>query len=242
MKNLYPFIFKRKSIRKYKGPLKKEKIEEVYNLLDSLEPLIKDFETEFQIISKDDVRTFIQRPAPHYIAAFSEKNRISKTNIGFMMQQMDLKLSSMGIGSCWQGIPKPKPHITSKLEFIILLAFGEPAEPLYRKYAEFKRKSLHEITDIEGMDEILEAVRLAPSAANNQPWYFKGEKNMIHAYQRISNILKAGFIEKWNPIDMGIALAHLKISLEHHNYKPKFEIYENPPKLEKHKYLGTMKI
>jgi len=242
MKNLHPFIFKRKSIRKYKSPIKDEQLEEVSNFLDSLEPLIKNIETEFQIISRDDVKTFIQRPAPQYIAAFSEKSNTAKTNSGFMLQQMDLKLSSMGIGSCWQGIPKPKSHVSSELEFIILLAFGEPAEPLYRKHDEFKRKPLHEITDIKDMDEILEAVRLAPSAANNQPWYFTREKKIIHAYQKIPNILKAGFIGKWNPIDMGIALLHLKISLEYHGYKPKFKIYENPPKLKKHEYLGSMKI
>ncbi|HHW16867.1 MAG TPA: nitroreductase [Methanothermobacter sp.] len=242
MKDLYPFIFKRKSIRRYKGPIKGRQLKKVHDLLDSLEPLTNGIGTEFQIISNDDVKTFIQRPAPYYIAAFSEKNKRAKVNVGFMLQQMDLRLSSMGIGSCWQGIPKLKSHVKSQLEFIILLAFGEPAEPLHRKHAEFKRKSLYEITDIKGMDRILEAVRLAPSAANNQPWFLKGEENMIHVYQKIPNILKVGFIGRWNPIDMGIALAHLKITLEHYGYKPKFEIYKNPPKLEKHEYIGTMKI
>ncbi len=242
MKNLYPFIFKRKSVRRYKGPVKDEKFNEISDFLDSLEPLMGGVKTEFQIISEDDVKILIQPPAPHYIAAFSEKNKIAQVNVGFMLQQMDLKLSSMGIGSCWQGIPKPKSHVISKLEFIILLAFGEPDEPLHRDRHEFKRKSIHEITDIKGMDEILEAPRLAPSAANNQPWYFTGEKNRIHAYQRTPNLLRAMFIGKWNPIDMGIALAHLKISLEYHGYTPEFKICKNPPKLEDHEYTGTMKI
>ena len=50
------------------------------------------------------------------------------------------------------------------------MAFGKPAEPLYRELSEFKRKPLAEIS--EGSDERLEAARLAPSGMNVQNWYF----------------------------------------------------------------------
>ncbi len=45
-----------------------------------------------------------------------------------MLQQMDLFFSASGIGSCWQGLPKPDKDMlnSSNLEFIILMAFGKP--------------------------------------------------------------------------------------------------------------------
>ena len=45
--------------------------------------------------------------APHFLAFFSEVKDGYAANAGFMMQQMDLFLSANGIGSCWQGGPKP---------------------------------------------------------------------------------------------------------------------------------------
>ena len=65
-----------------------------------------------------------------------------------MLQQMDLFLSANGIGSGWQGMPRLTKEIlnTSKLEFVILLAFGKPKERLHREtVSEFKRKPLREI-------------------------------------------------------------------------------------------------
>ena len=85
-------------------------------------------------------------------------------------------------GSCWLGIPQPTKDAadSSNLEFIILMAFGNPKETLYRtSTAEFKRKPLTETTNIMGADELLEPTRLAPSAVNNQNWYFTGNTTAI---------------------------------------------------------------
>ena len=47
--------------------------------------------------------------------------------------------------------------------------------PMHREGAEqFNRKSLNEISSITDLFHVLEAVRLAPSAMNKQPWYFSG--------------------------------------------------------------------
>lgn len=236
MKELYPFIFRRKSTRKYSSQVSDEQLKEIRNYLGGLEPLLPSTPVEFRIIGR-----MMSEPACRNLPPLHRsllRGTEGRLKVGFMLQQMDLKLSSMGIGSCWQGIPTVKGHVKSDLEFIILLAFGVAAEPVHREPSEFKRKPLSEITDIVGMDDVLEAVRLAPSAVNNQPWYLRGGDGMIHAYCRVQNPVKRRLLGRWNPIDMGIALAHLKISLEHHGYRPEFRILK-APEIKNYTYTGT---
>ena len=134
------------------------------------------------------------KKAPHYLAVFSEEKKGYLNSVGYMVRQMDLLLSAEGIGTCWQGIPTLKKDVikSSNLKFIILMAFGEPDEPLYRQdVSEFKRKPLDKITDIENCEEILEAARLAPSATNSQSWFLSGSKDSIDVYSVKPNFLKA---------------------------------------------------
>jgi nitroreductase len=234
--DIYDVIFKRRSIRKFDAsPLDEEVLDRIAVELNNLNPLYEDIKTDVKIISGDDVKLRSMRRAPHYLAIFSENKEGYLTNVGFMLQQMDLLFAASGIGSCWQGIPTPKGDVikSSDLKFIILIAFGMPTEPLYREdTSEFKRKSLENITDIMDADDLLEPVRLAPSAINSQPWFFTGSKDMIRACSNKPNFLKAVFVNKYIPIDVGIAIYHLKVSAEH--FKKTTEIIfnknENTPK------------
>ncbi|MBP2045364.1 nitroreductase family protein [Methanobacterium aggregans] len=247
-KNFYDTIFKRKSIRNYdQNPLDEENISSIQEYMDNLTPLFPDIETELKIVSGDEIKTRMMKRAPHYIAVFSENKEGYLTNIGYMLQQMDLFLSDNGIGCCWQGIPKPKKEVlkSSKLEFIILLAFGKPKEALYRSsVSEFKRKSMDGITDIEGANNLLEAARIAPSATNSQPWFFTGSKNNINVYCVQSKFLKARMLKKLNQIDMGIGIFHIVTAAEH--FGKSIEIIfdktarDNPP--EGYYYIVTLKI
>lgn len=216
---LYETIFKRKSIRNYDlTPLDKETLKEISNHLNNLKPLYNDIKTEFKIISENDVKRRFMKKAPHYIIAFSENKEGYLTNIGFMLQQMDLLLSANGIGTCWQGIPKPKKEVlqSSNLEFIILMAFGKSNEALHRtNISQFKRKPLHEMSKVQSADEIVEAARLAPSATNSQAWFFTGDANIIHVYALKPGFVKGLLTKKYIPIDVGIALYHLKLAAEY---------------------------
>jgi nitroreductase len=217
----YHIIFKRKSVRNYDlTPFDDDTIAKISEHLDNIEPMYYDIKTEVKIISSDEVESQKMKKSRHYIAVFSDTSGDYLTNVGFMLQQTDLYLSANGIGCCWQGSPQPKEEVlkSSDLEFIILLAFGKPNEPLHRKVSEFRRKSLQEITDIDGADDLLEAARLAPSAGNSQPWFFKGNKSLIHAYTSKAYPVKkypAATVKKYNTISMGAAIYHLKVALKH---------------------------
>lgn len=245
---LYETIFKRKSIRNYDlTPLDQNTLNEISKQIQSLTPLYHDVEVEFKIVATDDVKRRMMKRAPHYIAAFSEVKEGYLTNVGFMLQQMDLYLSAKGIGTCWQGIPKPTKEVleSSDLEFVIVMAFGTPAEPLYRtSISEFKRKPLQEITDIQGADEILEAARLAPSATNHQLWFFTGDENMIHAYFLKPNFFRGIMGGKYIPIDVGIAFYHLKLAAEYFGKETEV-VFDKPAPADSRKgyeYVASLKL
>ena len=158
------------------------------------------------------MRGLFSNPAPHYILAFSEEKGNYLTNIGYMLEQLDLYLSSNGVGSCWLGFAKPKA-ITGKngLPYVIALAVGFPAAELTRAGAgEFIRKSVEEISSGDEIFPWKDAVRLAPSARNKQPWYFIGEKDTIHCYRTKLSGPSALLNDRLNRIDMGIACCYLQ--------------------------------
>jgi hypothetical protein len=211
---LYETIFKRKSIRKYESsPLDQATMEMVRSEIASLRPMVPGIRTEIRVLGADVVKGMFMAGAPHYLAIYSEEKEGFSANAGFMLQQMDLFFSANGLGSCWQGGAKPTKKVdpVEGLEFVYIIAFGKPAEPVHRKgVAEFKRKPLAEISDIKGMDEMLEPVRLAPSGVNNQSWYYRGGANRIDAYHA-----KSVMFDQMNQVNVGIGMCHLWLSAIH---------------------------
>lgn len=246
-KDLYSTIFQRKSIRKYDlDPLDEDTLKEIRDHLQTLKPLRKDIKIEFKILSPDVVKRRMMRKAPHYLGAFSEVKEGYLSNVGFMLQQMDLFFSAHGLGSCWQGIPTLKKEglARSRLKFIILMPFGKPKETLHRtKISQFKRKSLQEISDIKRADDLLETARLAPSARNAQPWFFTGDEHLIHAYCLKPSFIAGLLIKKYPPIDAGISLYHLILGAEHFGKEPEI-IFDNPDdnNLNEYDYVASLRL
>lgn len=228
---LYETIFKRKSIRKFDmTPLDAATISGIKNYAAKIRPLDKEIKYEFIYLGSNDVKNLLAIKAPHYICIYSEKKDGYLMNAGFLLQQMDLYFSANNLGSCWLGMAKVSAEIPDKkngMEFVIMLAFGKAAETLYRSgIAEYKRKSLGEITNLRDGRELLEPVRIAPSASNSQPWYISGSKEEIVVSRKSLNIIMAPIFNKMNQIDIGIALCHLWISLEYQGLIPEFAFKE----------------
>ena len=215
--DLYQTIFKRKSIRNYDlTPLDQSTLTEISDYFNTLTPMYNNIKVELKLISPDNVKRRMMKKAPHYIAIFSENKEGYLANAGFMLQQMDLFLSANEVGSCWQALPKPKKEVleSSNLNFIILIAFGTANEPLHRKsVSEFKRKSIDEISDVAGAEKLVEAARLAPFGSG-QSWFFTGNENIIHAYTK-PGLIMGLLAKKYVPLDVGIALCHMKLAAEY---------------------------
>lgn len=217
---LYEAIFSRRSTRKYDmTPLPEGIMKSIREYADGIKPLEESIPYEFTYLGTDDVKNILPIKAPHYICLYSLKKGNYLMNAGFLLQQIDLYLSASNLASCWLGMAKPSKGVSqlrNGLEFVIMLAFGNTTEPIHRAdISEFKRRSLSAISSVVNGDEFIEPVRLAPSASNTQPWFFSGNTGVITVSREKLNLLKAPLYDKMNQIDIGIALCHLWLSLEH---------------------------
>ena len=206
-------IRKRKSIRKYElDPLDEARLEAVRAQIKIVTPLYPGINFSIEIMTK--IKGLMGAKAPHYLVFGSQEKDGYLDNIGFVGQQMDLFFSASGLGSCWLGAARPEDRDAEALPYIIIMAFGKPAEPLHREHAEFKRKPLSDIC--EGFDgasdtvkACLEAARLAPSGMNKQNWFFVADNGKIHCYRKKPSQLLGSLFSKMGCINMGIALCHI---------------------------------
>ena len=227
-------IRKRKSIRKYDlTPLDAAALEKVRVQIETVKPLYPDIRYSVEIANKIS-GLFNNVKAPHYLIFRSEEKDGAYENIGFIGQQLDLFFSGSGLGSCWLGASKPEEKETSALPFVICMSFGKPAEPLHRELKDFKRKPLPEIS--EGIDERLEAARLAPNARNEQNWFFIAEDGKIHCYRKKTNSLLGFILDKLHCIDMGIALCHIAEESDSFHFAKETDA----PTRKKCIYMGTV--
>ena len=169
---LKEMIFKRKSCRSFTGkPVDGEMIEKILSF--DLKPLYPEIKVRMDIVGRDQVKCICPWTTPQLITIYSEEAEGYLENIGFLFQQMELYLQTLGLGVCWLGMGRMNPKTTTAVEgmkFVIMLAFGHPkGDQLRRELKGFKRKPMEQITDKP--DPRLEPARLAPSAVNNQPWF-----------------------------------------------------------------------
>ena len=200
---LHEMIFKRKSCRSFTNvPVDAATIETIKAF--SMKPLYPEINVRMDIVSRDKVKCICPWTTPQLITIYSEEAEGYSENIGFLFQQMDLYLQTLGLGVCWLGMGRMNPKTTTAvagMKFVIMLAFGYPkGDQLRHDLKGFKRRPMEQITDKP--DPRLEPARLAPSAVNSQPWYFTHEGEAIHVWCS----------KKGNRLDAGIALAHLYVS------------------------------
>ena len=190
--------------------------------------------TRAEFVSGNDVKGLFKVSSPDYLCFFSDKSDAALKNAGFILGQLILYISSKNLGCCFLGKTKPnqKPD-----DFVIALAVGHPSESGKRQAGEvFKRKPLADITEIPNAEELLNPVRLAPSAMNSQPWFFSGSKEEILVSKTSEGLLGKLFLSKLNDLDIGISLAFLKLSAEHLGKSVRFDF--TPKKTEKGQFAA----
>lgn len=227
---LKEMICKRKSCRSFTGtPVDAATIENIKAFC--MKPLYPEIKVHWDIALRNQVKCICPWTTPQLITIYSEEADGYLENIGFMFQQMDLYLQSLGLGVCWLGMGRLNPKTTQEvagMKFVIMLAFGNPkGDQLRHNQKEFKRKSMEQISD--KFDESLEAARLAPSAVNSQPWYFAHEGDIVHVYCS----------RKGSRVDAGIALAHLYVANEE---SFRFFKAENVTEVPGYSYIGSITL
>ena len=226
-------------------PLPADTLSIMKQFASTVKPLDNTIKYEFSYLVTEDVKNLLPIKAPHYICLYSEKKENYLMNVGFLLQQIDLFLSASNLASCWLGMAKPTKQVPEQqngLEFVIMLAFGNSSEPIHREDTTgFIRKSISEISKIDGADDLLEPVRLAPSASNTQTWFFSGNLNEIEVSREKLNLIKAPIYSKMNQIDIGIALCHLWLSLDHQGKTAAFE-FQKAPAPSGYEFMAKVKV
>ena len=227
---LHEMIFKRKSCRSFTNvPVDAATVETIKAF--SMKPLYPEINVRMDIVSRDKVKCICPWTTPQLITIYSEEAEGYSENIGFLFQQMDLYLQTLGLGVCWLGMGRMNSKTTTAVEgmkFVIMLAFGYPkGDQLRHDLKGFKRRPMEQITDKP--DPRLEPARLAPSAVNSQPWYFTHEGEAIHVWCS----------KKGNRLDAGIALAHLYVS---NGERFRFFKAEHVTGLPGYTYIGSVTL
>ena len=238
-RELRQFIYKRKSVRKYKADkVSQNLLSDIQAFFQNTVSLYPHIQTQMRILPRESVHCFFKWTPPHAVAFYSEETDGYLENAGFILQQVELYLQSLGLGACWLGLAKQKITASDNngLKFVILLGFGYPNEPQFRGMDEFNRKPLSEIC--QPTDERLECARLAPSSVNSQPWFFVRDNETVHTYCSKTGLLRMVALGNFNRIDMGIALAH--IAIENENFA--FFKCEDVSEQKGYYYFGSFRL
>jgi len=210
-KTLSQTIYKRKSDRKFtRNPVEILDNDNDLMLAFNLVPLIDNIKVKVKVLRKNEVKN---DRTDYCIAFYSEEKPLHLENIGFIGQQLDLVLQSQGLGTCWWGMKKPKKEYKKidGLVCVITMTVGHPQNNEKRTYPKgFIRKQAKDIIigNTES-DKLIEAVRIAPSAVNLQPWLIEKTDSKYSFYLRKPKNLIERMIPDMRLIDIGIAMAHL---------------------------------
>ena len=216
--NYYEAIFKRKSFHFFIGGevTTEEDLKLVNNFIKEVKPLYDDIKTEILVVPEKE--TTCRRGADYCVLFYSEPKGDYLRNIGYIGEQIDLYLNSLGIGALWFGMGKPKAIKNNGLEYVIMMAFKKMPKDSFRKdMFKAKRKDLEEIWSGEHIEDISNIVRFAPSACNTQPWYVENKNNelFIYRYKKPGKrgLMPINQVMYYNRIDIGIFLYILETCL-----------------------------
>lgn len=188
---------------------------------------------------------------------------------GYCMEKNILVATSLGLGTCWLGGMFKRSTFAKKIGLSAnevmpaVSPVGYTAEKktftdsLFKFLARSKTRKLWEKlfysndfdtplikSDAGRYTTCLEAVRLAPSASNRQPWRILREegKNTFHFYLRRAKMYtKSSRRIDLQKVDMGIAMCHFELSAKELGLKGNWQKQGNRISSEDKEYIMSWK-
>ena len=181
--------------------------------------------------------------ANYYLtAAYDKSDGKGLYDIGYLLEKVVLYCTDLGLGTVWLGGTFNKSKFAEVINLkdneslSIVCPFGIEADKKTLVAKMFgvntnKRKDFTSLFFKDNFDttlsyeeageygEVLENIRLAPSALNKQPWRIVKEDKNLHIYSD-------GKIDI-NKVDIGIALCHLELTASEKGLNGKFEILKD---------------
>lgn len=174
-----------------------------------------------------------------FIVSAVEKGTMHLEELGYEFEKIVLFATSLGLGTCWLGGTFKKGEFSKVMnlkdgEFLpIVSPIGYPrknrttVESIMRFVAgSNNRKPWTEVffnnsfsqclstSDAGIYSEVLEMVRLAPSASNKQPWRIVKYKEGFHFYLQHAKGYSSALGFDMQRIDIGIAMCHFELTAQ----------------------------
>jgi len=241
-------IKQRYSVRNYLDKtIEKEKIREIMDFINLNEIGPFGNRVRFEIIDttefdKEELKSLgtygMIKGGDIYIAGIVKKSENNFEDFGYCMEKVILKLTQIGLGSCWMGgtfnrsnfakkinlkddelLPAVTPigYIADKKTFkenlIRTIIGAKKRKPSQELFFDVNSSTPLDLTTIGEYADILEAVRLGPSASNKQPWcVIRDKEGNYHLYLNENEAYNNAIPEiKIQNIDMGIAMCHFEL-------------------------------
>lgn len=212
---------------------------------------IKLFDVDKEINSKDLGTYGVIKGAKTYLGVAVSKEDGAEEAVGYVFERLVLYAASLGLGTCWLGGTFNKGEFAKAMQleenefFPIASPVGYPApknhtvDKIMRKAikADF-RKDFEELFFENDFNtplskekagdfaDILETVRLAPSAKNAQPWRIVKDGNNFHFFEKKSIPSSSYDIQR---LDVGIAGCHFELAAKEKDINGKLTAVEAPP-------------
>jgi nitroreductase len=185
------------------------------------------------------------RGAPFFFAFIGDTgDRYVQEKVGYTGEGIVLEATAMGLGTCWVGKSFDRRIASSLIKMkgqervLAVAAVGYAAEEesfeerLFTGFGKLhKRKPLASLVSgmpetewPEWVGESLLAARVAPSAANRQPWRFLVGPDGITV--SVNNLHDSLGISK--RLDCGIAMLHIETVALNHNVAGRWEFIDPP--------------
>ena len=175
--------------------------------------------------------------AKSYLGVTVPQEEYAPEAVGYEFEQLVLYATSLGLGTCWLGGTFNRSAFVSAMDiaegdiFPILSPLGYPAQKrsiteqmMRRSIKADRRLEWNELffegnfakpLSAEAAGEYrfpLEMIRLAPSAANKQPWRVVVSGNAVHFFEKHTMRVEAGSVDMQR-IDVGITVCHFHLAL-----------------------------
>ncbi|MFK5883653.1 MAG: nitroreductase family protein [Candidatus Izemoplasma sp.] len=204
---------------------------------------------------------FIKNP-PSFIGGVVKNNLKGMVDFGFIFEDVILKLTKEDVGTVWLGGTFTRSDFDVDCNEDEIIACVSPVgyaassmsmkEKVIRKSVNannrkpfddlfFYGKEMNVVPSNHQFHKYLEAIRLAPSASNKQPWRVVIEDDIFHFYLKrtkgYGNVLKMDI----QAVDIGIALSHLCLCLNDDEIIYNF-VNKNPFEIDETEYIMSVAV
>jgi hypothetical protein len=178
--------------------------------------------------------------APYYIAFIGNMTEAHvQASVGYIGEGVILEATALGLNTCWVGGFYKREAVLKQIDLkdneqvLAITPIGyskEEEDRVGNSTKKYRRKDLNELilSKDDGIgswiDSSLEAARIAPSAANRQPWRFTIGKDSIMVS---TNNKREGFGVS-RRLDCGIVMLHLELGALVAGLKGHWEFLEYP--------------